>query len=150
MISLDANLLLYSYNADSPRHTTALSFLTGLAAREDVAISEFVLVEFYTLLRNPAVVASPLPAGEAVRVIQAYRHHPNWALVGFGVDSGELHNELWVLAKRNDFGRRKIYDARTALSLRRQGVTEFATANVKDFKQFGFRRVWNPLDVSQR
>ena len=25
------------------------------------------------------------------------------------------------------------------------GVTEFATANVKDFQGFGFTRVWNPL-----
>jgi hypothetical protein len=30
-----------------------------------------------------------------------------------------------------------------ALWLRRQGVTEFATANVKDFEGFGFDRVWN-------
>jgi hypothetical protein len=33
------------------------------------------------------------------------------------------------------------------LTLRRQGVTDFATANVKDFKGFGFRRVWNPLET---
>jgi hypothetical protein len=27
-----------------------------------------------------------------------------------------------------------------------QGVREFATANVKDFTDVGFDRVWNPLD----
>jgi predicted nucleic acid-binding protein len=53
MISIDANLLLYAYNEDSPRHKSALTFLTGLAVRDDVAISELVLTEFYTLLRNP-------------------------------------------------------------------------------------------------
>lgn len=26
-----------------------------------------------------------------------------------------------------------------------QGVTEFATVNVKDYQNLGFRRVWNPL-----
>ena len=26
-----------------------------------------------------------------------------------------------------------------------QGVTEFATVNVKDFEGTGFRRVWSPL-----
>jgi predicted nucleic acid-binding protein len=46
---MDANLLLYAYNEDSPRHEPALMFLTELAAREDVAISELVLTEFYTL-----------------------------------------------------------------------------------------------------
>ncbi|MFM8358316.1 MAG: hypothetical protein ACKOET_07130 [Verrucomicrobiota bacterium] len=30
-------------------------------------------------------------------------------------------------------------------ALRHDGVTEFATANVKDFEGFGFERVWNPL-----
>jgi len=31
------------------------------------------------------------------------------------------------------------------LSVLAQGVTEFATVNTKDFKRFGFERVWNPL-----
>jgi hypothetical protein len=26
-----------------------------------------------------------------------------------------------------------------------QGVTDFATVNEKDFRDCGFRRVWNPL-----
>jgi len=43
------------------------------------------------------------------------------------------------------FARRRLFDTRTALSLRHHGVTEFATANVKDFGDFGFTRVWNPL-----
>jgi len=38
-----------------PRHEPALRFPTELAARENVAISELVLTESYTLLRNPAV-----------------------------------------------------------------------------------------------
>ena len=56
-----------------------------------------------------------------------------------------LHDELWPLAAETSFGRRRIYDARLALSLRRQGIASFATANVKDFSGFGFDRVWNPV-----
>jgi hypothetical protein len=51
-----------------------------------------------------------------------------------------------ALVSRKSFARRRIYDARLALSLLRQGVTAFATANVKDFEEFGFNRVWNPLE----
>jgi hypothetical protein len=29
-----------------------------------------------------------------------------------------------------------------------QGVTDFATVNIADFKGFGFGRVWNPMDSS--
>ncbi len=65
---------------------------------------------------KPAVLVKPLAAAAAVEVVQA-----------------------------NSFGRRRVYDARLALALRRQGITEFATANVKDFTGFGFDRVWNPV-----
>lgn len=146
MTSVDANLLLYAYNEDSPKHGAAFQFLRQLAQNDNVAISEFVLTEFYTLLRNPAVLVEPLSPADAVRVVEHYRRHSKWALLGFAPDSVGLHTELWVLARRADFSRRRIYDARTALTLRRQGVTDFATANVKDFKGFGFRRVWNPLE----
>ena len=30
-----------------------------------------------------------------------------------------------------------------------QGVTEFATVNEKDFRDCGFKRVWNPLAADQ-
>jgi uncharacterized protein len=147
MISLDANLLLYAFNEDSPKHEAAFRFLGRLAQDADVGISEFILAEFYTLLRNPAVLVAPLSPADAVRVVEHYRRHSKWALLGFAPDTVGLHTELWALARRSDFSRRRIYDARTALTLRRQGVTDFATANVKDFKGFGFRRVWNPLET---
>ena len=87
----------------------------------------------------------PLQPAAAVEVVQSYRRHPRWMLVGFDPDGTALHDELWPLAARARFARRRIYDARLALSLRRQGVTEFATANVKDFSGFGLGRVWNPV-----
>ena len=74
---MDANLLLYCYSEASPFHQQARHFLEALAVRDDVAVSEFVLVEFYTLLRNPAVVANPLEPAEAVEVVEIYRRHPH-------------------------------------------------------------------------
>lgn len=41
--------------------------------------------------------------------------------------------------------RRRLFDARLALTLRHRGVHEFATRNVNDFSDFGFSRVWDPL-----
>jgi uncharacterized protein len=96
-------------------------------------------------LRNPAVLKHPLPAAEAVEVIQTYRSHPRWRLIGFTVESRPLHDALWEKARRKDFAFRRLDDARTALTMLGQGVTEFATVNVKDYEGFGFRRVWNPM-----
>lgn len=145
MISLDANLLLYAFSAAAPEHPAAQAFLTSLAPRDDVALSEFILAEFYLQLRNPAIFPEPLAAAPAAHVIQAYRHHPRWRILGYPVDSLAAHEALWQHAAHPPFARRRLCDARTALGLRQPGVTEFATATVTDFEGFGFTRVWNPL-----
>ncbi len=147
MISVDTNLLLYAYSKAAPQHTAARDFLIGLTLRDDVALSEFILAELYLHLRNPAVLAQPLSADAAVGVIRSYRHHPRWRILGFPPDSLATHEALWKLASGADFARRRLFDARTALVLRQHGVTDFATANVKDFASFGFDRVWNPLSA---
>lgn len=146
MTSVDANILLYGVNPASPFFGPARRFLDALSVRDDVALSELVLTEFYTLLRNPAVLVQPLGAPAAVEVVQAYRLHPRWMLLGFDFDSVALHDALWSRAAEAPFARRRIYDVRLALTLRRQGVTAFATANVKDFRNLGFDRVWNPVE----
>lgn len=145
MLSIDANLLLYAMNTASPHHQRALEFMRGASQREDVAISEFILVELYVLLRNPAVLTSPMNEADAAALVGTYRRHPRWMLLGSDPDSRGLHTELWRQAARAPFARRRIFDARTALTLVRQGVTEFATANLKDFQDLGFQRVWNPV-----
>jgi predicted nucleic acid-binding protein len=145
VISVDSNLLLYAFAVAAPKHGPAQAFLESLAGREDVALSEFVLAEFYLLLRNPAVLVRPLSARIASAVIQGYRQNLAWKVLEFPPRALGLHDELWLRASTAQAGRRRLYDARTALALRSFGVTEFATTNVKDFAGFGFSRVWNPL-----
>ena len=145
MTSIDANLLLYSYCEASPHHAKAKAFVASLAPRDDVALSEFILSEVYLHLRNPAVLDYPLAPAEAVDVIQSYRQHPRWRVLGFPARSSDIHTALWKAAASRDFPRRRIYDLRTALCLQAFGVTRFATANVKDFEHTGFARVWNPI-----
>ena len=140
MLSIDANILMYAYSEAAPEHDRALAFITAQTRNKNVALSEF-----YLLLRNPAVLKKPLSAQHAVQVIQSYRQHPVWKTLGFPPTSREVHTNLWKEAATPGIARRRIYDTRTALCLRAFGVTEFATANVKDFERFGFKKVWNPI-----
>ena len=78
-------------------------------------------------------------------MVQSYRCHPRWKIVGFPPASREIHASIWKHAATIGIARRRIYDTRTAIRLRAFGVTEFATANVKDFEGFGFGKLWNPL-----
>jgi len=147
MLSIDTNILLPAVDAGNQSHAAAAAFLQSIHGRDDVVISEFILLELYVLLRNPAVVASPLSAATAARVCEAFRSHPRWQLAGFPPDSRPVHDELWPRLRAKDFARRRVYDLRSALCLLRNGVTEFATVNIKDFQGIGFARVWNPLSI---
>lgn len=145
MLSMDTNLVFYAFNEASPYHQEAYAWMSSIQRDEDVAVSEFVLAELYGLLRNPAVLTKPLPANEAVEVIQIYRNHPRWRLLGFPLESRHLHDQLWKKYAEKSFAFRRLYDARSALTMVAQGVTEFATVNVRDYEGLGFERVWNPL-----
>lgn len=94
MHSIDANLLFYAFNADATEHNAAQAFIETESLREDVILSEFVLSEFYVLLRNPTLLNQPLSSGEAVDVIQTYRRHPLWKVAGIPAKSREIHDKL--------------------------------------------------------
>lgn len=141
MFGIDTNILAYARLARSPWHEKAKRFLEELADDAHVVIAEHVLVELYFLLRNDKILSPPLSAEAAVRECALFRSHPRWQLV----DSADVMNQVWPLAAARNFPRRKIFDVRLAKILQSHGVTRFATANVKDFKNLGFEEVWNPL-----
>jgi len=145
MLAVDTNILFYATSRASPFHEAAVGFVDRLRDDPTVVISELVLAELYRLLRNPTIHRVALGSEAAAKVIEAYRRHPVWRLVGFPIEGRSAHDRLWRFAAQPDFPYRRIYDARLAISLIEQGVDELATANVKDFQEFGFRRVFNPL-----
>lgn len=72
MISFDTNLLLYSLNQDCAEYTNACAFFASLpTAPGTVTLCELVLIELYVLLRNPAVLKTPLTPANAVQIIQS-------------------------------------------------------------------------------
>ena len=66
MLSFDTNVLYAAVELSHPDHLRAIAFMGELDDRENVAISEFALLELYTLLRNPAVNVHPHTPGNAV------------------------------------------------------------------------------------
>ena len=143
MTAVDTNLLFAWLNRDHTWHVRAAAWFGHEAASPNLVLCELCLVELYGLLRNPVVVKRPLAASEAVAMIERLRSHPHWELVDY---PGGLMNEVWTASAQPGLARRRIYDTRLALTLLHHGVTEFATTNVRDFNDFGFTRVWNPLE----
>jgi uncharacterized protein len=141
--SFDTNIAVYACNDGCPEQEAAVRFLESLTMRQDVVVSEFMLVELYLKLRNAKIFAHPMTAPEAAAVCQSFRSNANWELVSECL----VMDEVWKHAAKKDFAIRRIVDLRLGLSLLRTGVTEFATTNFKDFDRIGFNRVWNPLVV---
>ena len=143
MLSADTNLFLYAANPNSPHNIAAAEFFaTCLEGTREFATCELVLVEIYMHLRNPAVLRQPLTSRDAVAFCDRLRSNPRWQHIDY---EPAISGGLWRWARATESGFRHIIDARLALTLRHHGVTEFATANVKDFEEFGFGRVWNPV-----
>lgn len=94
-------------------------------------------------LRNPAVMARPLSSPQAVSFCESLKNHPYWQHLDY---SAEVSKSLWTWAKTSRAGFRKIIDARLAYTLLFGGIRQFATVNTKDFQEFGFEKVWNPLE----
>jgi uncharacterized protein len=145
VISCDTNVLFAALEGTRPGHQAARAFLESHRDNREFAVCELVLVEIYLLLRNPVICGKALSAPDAVAVIRQLTANPAWLLVDYPGPENALPQLLWQLAASPDFPRRRIIDARLALTLRHHGVTEFATSNVKDFQCLGFRRVWDPL-----
>jgi uncharacterized protein len=144
-ISADTNLFVYAADPDSPMHSKARDFFRANQhdnAESEFVVCELVLIELYMQLRNPAVFKMPYSATEAASYCQALKKNPTWRCVDY--EQG-VSVALWRWASDSTAGFRQVIDARLGLTLRHHGVTDFATANVRDFQQFGFTKVWNPI-----
>jgi len=143
MISADTNLFLYAANPDSPNQAASTRFFVDITSSSaEFMVCELVLVEIYMQLRNPAVLRKPLTSRDAASFCTSLRSNPSWQHIDY--DPG-ISKSLWDWASTTGASFRRIIDARLALTLLHHGVTEFATANVQHFQEFGFQRVWNPL-----
>lgn len=140
MISVDTNILIYAANPAAKRHKKALAFMNSFSNKE-LVICELVLVELYMALRNPAVFPKPYTAKQAADYCMKLKTHPKWLYVDY---EPEISTKLWTWAKKTKKGFRQIIDARIAITLQHHGVTEFSTANIKDFEDLNFDRIWDP------
>lgn len=143
ILSAETNLFLYAANPHSPNHTAARRFFVEYASGSDrFLLCGLVLVEIYMQLRNPAIFNKPMSAAAARTFCEKLRRNPKWE---FGDYEPAVAEPLWRWAGKTHSAFRQIIDARLAFTLRHHGVTHFATANQRHFREFGFTKVWNPL-----
>ncbi len=75
---LDLNILLYAVNADSPQHPQARTWLeTTLSGTELVGLPWVVLLGFLRVTTHPRVLTRPLPAGQAIAIVDGWLALPS-------------------------------------------------------------------------
>ena len=91
MTLLDANLLLYAYNADAPQHTAAARWLQELLeSGERILLPWVVIWAFIRIATNARVWPNPLPAEQAFRIVEEWMAQPGVVVL----EAGPRHREI--------------------------------------------------------
>ena len=144
MKSLDTNILLYALNADCGEHDRARTIVESALGQADRwVVADQVYFELYRLLRTPAVLGRPLSAADAARTIDWYRIRSGWLHCAY--DPGLMPRVASAWASEA-FSARATFDLVLAVTLAANGVREFHTRNVDDFRPFGLFTIRNPID----
>jgi len=100
MYVVDANVLLYAVNRDTPHHEEARTWLDGaLAGVEDVYFTDLVELAFLRLATKAEIFARPLTISEACGTLELWRSAP--AAVGA---TGDLRRTCDLLSATGTAG----------------------------------------------
>ena len=144
MNSLDTNILIYAVNRGCDEHERAKKiYQQMLDFPSDWIVSDQVLFEFYRGLRHPKILQRPLNHQQAIEQITFLREK-----------SGVLHcayeptfwHQVKTLGSSKTPKAVHIFDRVLAITLLKNGVKQMYTRNTKDFIEFGFEALINPID----
>ena len=88
MTILDANVLLYAYNADAPQQPAAAKWLDNLlASGETIALPWMTIWAFIRISTNSRIWPEPRPAAEAFAIMRDWLAQPGVV----ALEPGPLH-----------------------------------------------------------
>lgn len=100
MIVVDANLLLYAYDASSPRHAAARVWWEDrLSAPEPVWIAWITVAAFVRIGTHPRVFSHPLTQEEACSVVGEWFERPTVQVLEPGPRHWEILRRLLVASQ---------------------------------------------------
>ena len=141
MILVDANLLLFAYNADAPEHARARAWLEScLSAGDWLGLSWLTLWAFLRISTNVRLFPRPLSAQDAFRIVGGWIELPHVVVV----QPGPRHLAiLEKLVQKGQAAGRLLTDAALAAMAIEHGATLVSTD--QDFSRFPGLQWLNPL-----
>jgi uncharacterized protein len=142
VIFVDANLLLYAYNASAQEHTRAKAFLEDLlSGDEPVAFCWPVLLAFVRIATNPRAFPQPMSRLEAAIAVSSWLERPQSVIVSAGENHWDVFQRVMSEGKVSG---PLVSDAHLAALTIEYGGTLLTTDH--DFSRFPRLRFRNPLD----
>lgn len=141
MIILDANILVYAYNADAPQHAAAAAWVEELfGSDETIGLPWMTLWAFLRIVTNPRLWPNPRPVMEAFQIVREWLAHPGV----FIIDPQERHIGLLErLVTEHRAAGPMLSDAALAALALEHGAVLVSTD--QDFSRFRNLRWRNPL-----
>ena len=144
MILLDANVFIYSYNADAPEHTRMHQWLSDLFSDvELIGVPWLALWAFIRVVTNPRLSPTPKPAADVFDVVRTLLAHPQVMLIEPGARHAEILERLVIDYRVSG---PLFTDAVLAALAIEHGATLASTD--RDFSRFPNLRWINPLSPS--
>lgn len=141
MILVDANLLIYAIDSDSPHHAAARPWLEeALSGTARVGLAWIVVLAFLRITTRPGILRRPLTLDLALDYLTEWFALPNVVAVG----PGERHwTVLRNLLKTTGAAGNLVSDSHLAALAIEHGYTVYSTDH--DFRRFAGIEHVNPL-----
>jgi len=144
MILIDANILLYAYDANSTRHSAARKWLQETFSKDEpVRLPWVVILAFLRLTTQTAILARPLSLDEAIAIVQTWLNRPN---VGIAAPTMRHWEVLRTLLQEGQAKGRMVTDAHLAALAIEHGAVLYT--DDRDFTRFPGLKWSDPLDAS--
>ncbi len=141
MILVDANLLLYAYNQDSPGHAVARAWLQSeISSGRPLRLALVTLLAFVRIGTDSRVFAEPLSPAEACGIVESWLEAPNVQILAPGARTWK---HLAALCDQGQARGAMIMDAHLAALALEHGAAVASTD--RDFNRFDGIRTINPL-----
>ncbi len=141
MILVDANLLLYAYNQDSPSHALARAWLQSeISSGRPVRLALVTLLAFVRIGTDSRVFIEPLSPAEACGIVESWLEAPNVQILAPGP---RTWTHLAALCDQGQARGAMIMDAHLAALALEHGAAVASTD--RDFNRFDGIRTINPL-----
>lgn len=141
MILVDANLLIYAIDADSPHHAAARPWFEGvLSGDARVGLAWVVVLAFLRITTRPGILRRPLTLAQAIDYVSEWLLQPNVE----AVSPGEQHWQvLRNLLKTTGTAGNLVSDSHLAALAIEHGCTIYSTDH--DFQRFSGIEHVNPI-----